>query len=381
MLFAAGNAGVSGADFLEIGTGSRPLGMGEAFTASPSDINSIFYNPAGLATMKFPVVSFMHQELIQDSKFENISFTLPLYGGFFGVSNSFFWVPPFEKVDIDGNSDGKVYFYNAAGIFTYARSLGYMEVGVSIKHIYQRIDSLHLHSFAMDTGVMKQLYMFSPFDTPIKNFFLGFSILNLGTKAKDDSLPRSFRFGVSYYLTHWFNINIDFIENIIDSSDFYDFTYGFDESFRINTGVEATYLDILTLRAGYRFNDAGKYSLGMGFNYVIKNVSFLIDASYSDAGIFGPVYSFTITFKMIPKVITIDDKINAEKRYQKGIKYYISNEIDSAIEEFKKCRDFNPYHKNVNEKIEDLEELQELKERNKELEEEIEKESKKKSRR
>ncbi|HOM87997.1 MAG TPA: hypothetical protein PLU42_08165, partial [Spirochaetota bacterium] len=46
-IFAAGSGGTSGADFLEIGVGSRPLGMGEAFTAEVNDINAIYYNPAG----------------------------------------------------------------------------------------------------------------------------------------------------------------------------------------------------------------------------------------------------------------------------------------------------------------------------------------------
>ncbi|NMB65229.1 MAG: hypothetical protein GYA16_10230, partial [Spirochaetes bacterium] len=44
--YAAGSGGTSGADFLEIGVGSRPLGMGEAFTAEVGDVNAIYYNPA-----------------------------------------------------------------------------------------------------------------------------------------------------------------------------------------------------------------------------------------------------------------------------------------------------------------------------------------------
>ena len=157
------------------------------------------------------------------------------------------------------------------------------------------------------------------------------------------------------------------IESLVDSSDLIDFTYGFDESFRINTGIEVTYLNILALRGGYRFNDAGRYSLGIGFNYVIKNVSFLLDTSYSDAGIFGPVYSFTVTFKLIPHVITVKDQLIAEKHYRKGIKYYIANDLEAAIDEFKKCKKRNPYHKNVKQKLEDLIELKEIREENEQL--------------
>lgn len=369
--YAAGTAGTSGADFLEIGIGSRPIGMGEAFTAATDDLNSVYYNPAGLGTLKYPMLQLMHQELILDSRFENISMSYPLLGGNLGYSNSVFWVPPFDKIDIDGNKTGSVYFYNMSNVLAYGYSLGFMEVGGSFKYIYQRIDTLQLHSFAFDTGVMKRLYMFSPFDAPVRNFSLGMSMQNLGSRAKDDPLPRLIRLGASYKLTHWLMFNVDAIENMIDSSDLYDFTSGFDESFRLNTGVEFNYLEILSFRGGYRFNDSGNYSLGLGFNYVIKNVSFVIDSSYTDTGIFGPVYSFSITFKLIPKVITIEDKINAEKHYQRGIRYYIGDDIDAAIAEFKKSRDYNPYHKNVDKKIKDLVELKELKERNEQMEQEV----------
>lgn len=362
--YASGSTGTSSATFLEIGVGSRPLGMGEAFTAMIDDINSIYYNPAGLATLKFPQFSLMHQELILDSRFENITLAIPLFYGNLGVSSSVFWVPPFDKIDIDGNKTGQVQFYNTSLVLAYGQSLGFMEVGGSLKYIYQKIDTLTTHSVAVDLGVLKRLYMYSPFDSPVRNFSIGMSIQNLGTQAKSDPLPRTIRLGASYYLTKWLGFNVDVMENLINSSDLYDFTYGFSESFRIHTGIELTYFNIISLRAGYRFNEPGSYTFGLGFNYAIKNVGFSIDTSYSDNGIFGPVYSFTITFKLIPKIVTVEDEIKAEAHYQKAIKYYIANDYDAAIEEFKTCRDYNPYHKNVKQKIKDLEDLKDLKRRN-----------------
>ena len=160
---------------------------------------------------------------------------------------------------------------------------------------------------------------------------------------------------------------MDFIQNAIQSSDLLDFTSGFNESFRLNTGIEATYKDLLYLRAGYRFNDAGTYSFGTGFNYSIGNVAFIIDTSYSDAGVFGANYSFNVTFKLIPKVITKEDERKSEEHYQRGIKLYIADDVDSAIQEFTTSKDYDPYHKNVKQKIKDLEELKDLKQQHEEL--------------
>ncbi len=370
---AAGSVGTSGAQFLEIGVGSRPLGMGEAFTAMVGDINSIYYNPAGLGTLRYPMLSVMHQELILDSRFENISVAYPVYRGFLGVSSSLFWVPPFERIDIEGNETGTVQFYNMSGVVAYGISLDFMEIGGSMKHIYQRIDTLSLYSLAFDIGLLKRMYMYSPFDAPVRNFAIGFSMQNVGTKASDDPLPRLFRIGASYGLTRWLIFNVDMIENFITLSDLYDFTYGFAESFRINTGVELNYLDLVAIRAGYRFNDAGTYSFGLGFNYQIDKINFSIDASYSDTGIFGPVYSFTVAARLMTQIITIEDKNRAEKLYKDAVKSYVKGNLDEALQLLEEARRRNPYHKNINQKIEDLERLKELKERSDKLEKEYEK--------
>lgn len=372
-LHAAGSIGVSGATFLEIGVGSRPLGMGEAFTAGTDDINTIYYNPAGLATLRYPLLSVHHQELILDSRFENVSFAHPLFGGILGLSHSIFWVPSFDKIDIDGNKTGQVKFVNGVMNIAYAYDLNFMYVGGTVKYVYQKIDTLFVNSFAFDIGVLKGMYLISPFDAPVRNFYLGMSLQNIGTPARSNPLPRIMRMGASYRMTHWMTLNLDVTENFIVASDLYDFIYGFDESFRVNTGVEFTYLDLVSLRAGYRFNDAGGFSAGLGFNYVIDNVSFTIDASFSDAGIFGPVYSLGVSFKLIPKVITIEDRIEAENHYKKAIKLFIANDFDGALQEFELCREANPYHKNIDGKINDIKEILELRKQNEELDEELKK--------
>ena len=45
----AGGVGTTGAQFLKIGTGARPVAMGYAFSAVADDLNALYWNPAGLA--------------------------------------------------------------------------------------------------------------------------------------------------------------------------------------------------------------------------------------------------------------------------------------------------------------------------------------------
>jgi hypothetical protein len=323
--------------------------------------------------LRYPVLQIFHNELILDSRFENISVAFPLYSGWMGISNSLFWVPDFDRINIEGKTTGRVRFYNGNFTTGYGYDFGGFYLGGSVKYIYQRIDTLFINSFAVDVGILKGMYLYSPYASPANNFHLGIAILNVGTKAKDDPLPKMIRIGASYKPTKWLGITVDVTENFIRTSDFYDFLYLFEESFRVNVGVEFNYLELLYGRGGWRFNDAGTYSLGFGFNYAVANTAFSIDTSFSDNGDFGPIYSLGITVKLIPKVVTVEDKIKAEASYRRGLKLFIADDLDSALEAFRTTRDYDPYFKNIDQKIKDLEEIKKLKAQNRELDAELKK--------
>ena len=55
--------GTTTANFLEIGIGSGPSAMGEAYVAVANDISSIYWNPAGLSYLTEPSALFMVQPL------------------------------------------------------------------------------------------------------------------------------------------------------------------------------------------------------------------------------------------------------------------------------------------------------------------------------
>ncbi len=54
-------------EFLAIGVGGRPAGMGGAFTAMANDVTGAYYNPAGLTQINFPQVALMY-----DAQFGNL---------------------------------------------------------------------------------------------------------------------------------------------------------------------------------------------------------------------------------------------------------------------------------------------------------------------
>ena len=58
--------GTTAAQFLKIGVGTRAIGMGGAFTTVESDVNSMYWNPAGLARIYSREATFNHIDWIFD---------------------------------------------------------------------------------------------------------------------------------------------------------------------------------------------------------------------------------------------------------------------------------------------------------------------------
>ncbi len=74
-LFAGRYAG----DFMAIGSGVRPLGMGGAYSAIADNGVAIYWNPAGLSQIKKTEFSFMHAFLYKDlATYDNLTFSQPL---------------------------------------------------------------------------------------------------------------------------------------------------------------------------------------------------------------------------------------------------------------------------------------------------------------
>jgi len=65
------------ADFLTLGTGARPLGMGSAFTAIADEASTTYYNPAGISQLSHHEVNFMHSTLVGLAAYDVVSYIYP----------------------------------------------------------------------------------------------------------------------------------------------------------------------------------------------------------------------------------------------------------------------------------------------------------------
>ncbi len=65
-------------DFLTLGVGARPLGMGGSFVAIADDSTTTYWNPAGLGRLSHSEISFMHSSLGDQDSYNFINYIHPI---------------------------------------------------------------------------------------------------------------------------------------------------------------------------------------------------------------------------------------------------------------------------------------------------------------
>jgi hypothetical protein len=282
------NAGTSGAEFLKIGPGARPAGMGEAFTGVADDIHAIYWNPAGLGTLKSAEITGMHMQYFQSIQYEFAAFAYPTQAhGTLG-----FAVTNLHTDNIDRRTDDTD---TAIGQFgasdnAYWLSYGYaltskLSLGANAKFVHQTLDSINSNAYAGDGGIL--------YDTHWHDLRLGASVQNLGSKVKfvneADPLPLTYRLGASApLLSHRMLVSSDLI---IPRDHQVGLALGGEYKHPISHGITAS------LRSGYRTDSdvTGFSGVSAGGGLEIGRTSF--DVAWVPFGDLGNAYRFSLHVK------------------------------------------------------------------------------------
>src|SRR4051812_20641313 len=82
--FAAGNR--SGAAFLKLDPAAAPAALGGAYTAVDKRIDTLAYNPGGIAGLEQREAAFTHTEWLLGTRYEYLAYGQPTRFGSFGLS-------------------------------------------------------------------------------------------------------------------------------------------------------------------------------------------------------------------------------------------------------------------------------------------------------
>lgn len=78
--YGASEAGTSGAPFLKMASDARAAGMGRAVRAAVDDATAAWWNPAGLASLRFRHASLTHAASFQNDFVDLVTFAMPVSG-------------------------------------------------------------------------------------------------------------------------------------------------------------------------------------------------------------------------------------------------------------------------------------------------------------
>ncbi|MCB4755424.1 MAG: PorV/PorQ family protein [Elusimicrobia bacterium] len=185
--------GTSGAQFLKIGAGARPTAMGEAFVGIADDVNAVYYNPAGLASVSQPEITAMHMEWFQGMNYDFGAFAYPTDMGAFAFSAATLRTDNLEKRGTDESLQGSFDAMDAAYTLSYSRTFGPLtSLGLTGRYIEQKIDIYSARTWSGDVGLLQRLG-----SRPIK---VGVAVKHLGESVKfrseSDPLPLTLDVGV-----------------------------------------------------------------------------------------------------------------------------------------------------------------------------------------
>ena len=201
-VLAAVDAQNSTYTFLLNDVGARSAAMAGSFVSMRNDVNTIFYNPAGLATVIRPQVSFGYLKNLLDINSGYVSYAQDLSDiGKIGFGINYVNYGTFDETDALANKIGT---FSAGDLDV---SVGFatefeenLYYGFAGKFIYSSIADVSSSAIAADFGIL----YFIPGANPMT---IGASILNIGTQLNPylttrESLPLDVKVGASIKPEH-----------------------------------------------------------------------------------------------------------------------------------------------------------------------------------
>ena len=308
------------AQFLKIGAGARPIAMGGAYSAMIGDINSIYWNPAGISRIYGGEATFNHANWLADIKYDFFAATFDIPNmGTIGASVVSYNVPEdIVRTYKNPEGDGRVFDAGAIAIgLVYAQNLtDRFSIGISAKIVREWIWNESTIGMAVDIGT---LYI-----TPFNDLKIGASISNFGTKMQLEGRDLNFlenmptitdngqinnipsEFAAEYYempLTFRVGLAMDvFKSDILRATAAVDAVHPNDNTEYLNAGLEFGYDEMFFVRAGYKtlfMKDAeGGLTVGGGVRCNIGGASYLkIDYALADYNRLKQVHFISLSVK------------------------------------------------------------------------------------
>lgn len=297
-------AGISTAQFLKIGVGSRATSMGDAFVAISDDASALYWNPAGLVQFPDNQVIFSHNQYVVDINHDFLGLVYhPSSMDAIGLSVTSLTMQKMAvTTEFAPTGTGEYFSFSDLAIgITYARSMtDRFSFGATIRYMEETLDKLKMRGVMVDLGTYYWTGLgTSRFAVVVTNFGNQMApdgeVVLFGNRTKSDwqsfSPPTMFRFGFAFepVLTD---------KHVLTTS--VQLNHPNDNSENVSFGAEYKYDEPLLyskffLRGGYKFNaDEQDYSLGAGLAVPLPFGDIKIDYGFANFSRLGSAHRFTL---------------------------------------------------------------------------------------
>lgn len=288
-------------EFMAIGIGGRPLGMGGAFTGVADDVTSGYYNPSGLANINYPQLALMHSEQFGNLvNYDYGAVAIPFQEDMtFGLSImrlAVDGIPDTRNALYDGRDPNKTPIYDPYFIYNDYARLNYDAIteftnqdwafyltfakkqwedfywGANIKIIRRDIAEFGATGIGFDVGA---------FWMPVENLSVGGNLQDATTTlvawstGTNELISPTLKLGSAYRITEIFGGYImpavDFDVRFENRRFAAQFNLG-PVSFDAHAGLEWNIKNIVFVRGGY--SDVKQFTVGAGIKLPKLNIDY-----------------------------------------------------------------------------------------------------------
>lgn len=301
--------GTAGGQELLIPIGSRGTALGGAVIASPKGVESIFWNPAGLAALEGTEATFSHMPYLADIdvNFGGVATAIEGFGTIAFGAKVVSIGDMIETTEEYPDGTGRVFNPTLSVLsFSYARQLtASVAVGATGMYINESIFEVTASGMAFDVGFT--------YDPRWRGLRIGMVIKNYGpeatfsgrgferdlngrpvaAKAASFELPSFIAIGASYDLITQGQNSFALLGNFQSNNYRADQWQG---------GAEYSFNDRYFLRAGYNYSEQGDWlygaSFGAGLKIPVGSANLGFDYTWNETDVFddNQVFALTIHF-------------------------------------------------------------------------------------
>ena len=310
----------SGMTYLAVSLGARESAMADASVAAVQGVQGLMHNPSAMTELSGFGVTFNQVKWIADTDIYSVGLAYHTKRwGAFGVDLVYMdygTIVGTQRVDKSINTRGFMLTGNL-NVDEYAVGFGYayqvndkFSFGTKIKYIHEDLGTAPIAVSVTDPA--KNIFEYESREWALNHwgfdfgarYKIGFRDLvfavafqNYSTDlkywAEEFTLPLVLRMGLAMDVAKIFWPENDTIalNMAVDALHPNDYTE------RLNIGGEFIYLDMFSLRGGYKFNyDVENYSFGLGFKFALSGYAASIDYAYTNAEYFGHIDRFSMRF-------------------------------------------------------------------------------------